>query len=746
MSEGDSNIQMPLAITGMACRLPGASDLDSLWDLIIGGKNAIGQYPSDRVDPDVYYSAEPGATGRTHTRLAGVVSPQRANSPVSIANQLDSSVDDAHRSMCEVAELACRHAGLDPWDLTPRNTGVYVGHDWGSQRFGDQLCAGKLDEAAEILKELPELQHFPAHDRLCLADDFLNSMRARLPSPAPSADPAASLVAGTTSRALGLEGPYLAIDSACAASLQAMLAAARALQLGQIEMAIVGGASTCRADTLIEFSKAQACSATGSRPFDADADGVICSEGYVAIVIKTLTRAVADGDRIHGVVRGLGVSSDGSGAGPWAPQSEGQTLAIRRAYAHGLDMSRVQYIEAHATSTQRGDATELRSLTQAFGAQLPSGRNIPVTSLKANIGHTLEAAGLAGLIKTVLCLQHRIIPPAINVKTPNPKVPWESIPFYTPCRAECWPLPEDGRPRRAGVNAFGLGGLNMHVVVDEFDASRATSVAASRPQTIRCADDDAIAVIGRGCLLPGGDRFEYDWRRHKIPPKQIAQANPLDFMMLEAVDQAMFEAGCAPKTFDGARTGVVVGMEFGGDFNAELQMAWRVALHEQALFDALTQRGLDPQQVTATVKSFSTSFLKRWPALFDATGSFQNSAPASRIARTWDLMGGAASVDSGVRSATAALAICCDLLRSGDCEIMVCATGGLRKSGTDFSQTTEDNLLVPDANVRTRALLLTRYDTALRHGNEVFALIRGSRMEATGVDYLDSLLGMSSVR
>ena len=216
------------------------------------------------------------------------------------------------------------------------------------------------------------------------------------------------------------------------------------------------------------FSKAQALSASGSHPFDLRADGFISSDGYAAIILKTLNRALADGDRIHAVIRGIGMSSDGRGKSLWAPRKEGQVEAIRRAYANGVDPSLIQYIEAHGTSTQLGDATELQSLAEVLSPMLPPGRKIPIASVKGNIGHTCEAAGLAGLIKTVLAMHHGIIPPAAGFERPSPGIDLDHLPFIIPPKSLEWPAAPDGNPRRAAVDAFGIGGLNVHLVVDEF--------------------------------------------------------------------------------------------------------------------------------------------------------------------------------------------------------------------------------------------------------------------------------------
>ena len=398
------------------------------------------------------------------------------------------------------------------------------------------------------------------------------------------------MVAGTISKAFGLNGPFMAVNSACTSSLQATMYGVRA----SADRAHRHGDRRRRLGLQIGFAGAlfargQSMSETGSRPFDAGADGLICSEGYVSLVLKTLDRALADGDPIQAVIRGLGASCDGKGKSLWAPRKEGQVKAMARAYRNGLDMATLQYIEAHATSTNLGDATELNALGEILAEKFPAGKKIPITSVKANIGHALESAGLSSVIKTILCLQHHTFVPAINIETLNPKINWDTAPFYIQRELAPWPAQPDGLPRRTAVNAFGIGGLNVHIVLDEFsDYHRqlaATTVRREPPA------DDGVAVIGMGCILPGSadvtkfqelltsgrdpkthapaerlpaalvhepgpfkpyrtpatlggfiTDFAYDWRRHKVPPKQVAEADPLQFMLLDAAEQALVDS------------------------------------------------------------------------------------------------------------------------------------------------------------------------------------------------------------
>ena len=789
---------VPLAIIGMACRLPGANNLDEFWRMLIEGRCAVAELAPDFFDWGLYYDPRQGVRGKTYSRLAAILSDKKFDRQACpVPEELAQSADICHLLMCETAAKACRHAGLDPFNLPLRNAGVFIGHAQGSSRAGEQTYATCVEEAAQFLREIDTLRNLPQQAQDTVIRELVEGVRRKLPSAPGDAveDLSMSMIAGTTAKAFGLTGPFVAVNSACASSLQAMLLAARALQLGRIDMAIVGGCSDFKGDNLILFAQAQAMSATGTRPFDDSADGLILSEGYAAVVVKTLQRALADGDPIQAVIRGLGVASDGRGKSLWAPRKEGQMEAMRQAYRGDVEMSDLQYVEAHATATQLGDATEVGAVAEVLRKCLPTGKKIPISSLKANVGHLLETAGLAGLIKTVLCIQKRTFPPAANLRKLNTKIEWDKIPVYVPVSPTPWPDPPAGKPRRAGVNAFGIGGLNMHVVIDEFTESARqlvavpSSSAAPRSKPATPPDDDAVAIIGMGCVLPGAlniaaywdllasgrdpkcpappgrwrpdlackpgphqrfhcptslggyiTDFQYDWRARKLPPKQVAQADLLQFMLLDAADQALQDAGLDKRSFDRVRTGVLVGTEFSGDFAYQLQLGMRLPEMNRMLAPILARQGVAPGDVQQIQNKFAEVLLAHWPALVDESGSFSTSSLASRISKTWDLMGGAAAIDSGGTSSLAALEACVNMLLSGDCDLMVCAGGQRRMTLPVYEDMSRTGRLSPDANPRppfdARAngfvpgegvgvLLLKRLSDARRDGDPIRGIIRG---------------------
>ncbi|QDV85602.1 type I polyketide synthase [Planctomycetes bacterium TBK1r] len=772
----------PLAVIGMACRLPGADDLDEYWSLMIEGRSAIAELPPERLDQRRYYDPEIGRFGKTYSKIGGIVGNRKTPiEPFRLSDHDIDNADHSHLDLCQVAGQAIRDAGLDPQATGSTRGGVYVGHQRGSNLIGELTLGVMATQAMDCLRQTDYVSQMSAHEQAALVEEMAHRVRRDLPERRPGGGPflESSEASRLISKAFGLDGPCLSINAACSSSLVALAAGAHALQMGDIDLAVIGGLSYCKLDALILFSQAQTVSGTGSRPFDADADGLVAAEGYVVAVVKTLERALADKDPIRAVIRGIGVSSDGKGKSLWAPRREGQIAAVRRAYSADVAPSSVQYVEAHATSTPVGDSTEINSLAEAFNESFESELNqkIPIGSVKANIGHTLEAAGLAGLIKTVLAMQHRMIPPVINLRQPNPKVDWAAAPFQLPTTAIPWPDPPPGSPRRAGVNAFGIGGLNVHVVLEEHSTATPRRFRSPGEQS---ADDRSIAVVGAALLTPGartiaqfwdllstgqdpkvpvpddrwdvrldhGDEakrwvggfiqdYQYDWRRHRIPPKQVANADPLQFMILDTVAQALEDSGYKSK-LDHEHTAVIVGNLVGGEASSQLLVGLRLPALREVIETVLSEKGVPPAQIAETSQRFAEVLLERMPALLDETGGFSNSSLASRITKTYDLMGGAFALDSSDNSSIMAVNTARGFLLRGGCK-MVIAAGAQRDLGPHaFECLRLASRLSPSGRVRSldqysdgmapaegvAVVLLKKLSDAKADGDEILSVIR----------------------
>ena len=278
----------------------------------------------------------------------------------------------------------------------------------------------------------------------------------------------ANVVSGRVANLLDLQGPNYSTDAACASSMAALLDACRLLQTRQVDTMLAGATDRCmEAPTYAKFSAIGALSPSHSTPFDARANGFVMGEGAGVLLLKRLSDAIDDGDDIKAVIRGVGGSSDGRGKGITAPSQRGQVQAVSRAYAQaGYDPSTVELVEAHGTSTKVGDATELSTLSLLWKG-LDGGDHIAVGSVKSQIGHLKAAAGIAGIMKACNAVYHATIPPSAGFVTPNPTVEWDEIPFFVPTKALDWAKP-DSNPRRAGISAFGFGGTNFHVTLEEY--------------------------------------------------------------------------------------------------------------------------------------------------------------------------------------------------------------------------------------------------------------------------------------
>ncbi len=784
--------QIPVAVIGLSCRLPGAPSPEAFWKLVRSGQHAIAPLSKERLNQSLHFDPRKGQLGKTYTKLGATISYDAVWELQRRVPALADCKEPTFLLLCAVALEAWEHAGLhSPSNGVYANTGVYLGHTRSSGCTSDRTFHHLAPEMTQILSRSTEFRQAVGSSAEARAEAILAAVRSKYAEARQQRTPpnTAHQAAWRVARCLGVDGPTMSFNAACASSMQALVQGVRALQLGAIEMAIVGGATYLHSETLRVFSQAQSVSATGSRPLDAEADGLVVGEGCVLFVLKRLDQALADGNPIQAVLGGMGISSDGKGKSLWAPRAEGQIEAIRRAYRGGPGLSSIGYLEAHATSTQLGDATEINALTDMWSppqhtSQPGRSEKIPLGSVKANIGHTLETAGAAGLLKMILAMQHGEIPPIASLQTPNTKIDWRSSPFYAPKELTPWAEPADGQPRRGAVNSFGIGGLNVHLVVEEFSHTH----QAKQPTVVRPGyqvPPEPIAVIGRGCILPGAGNlaelvdlmqsqrdpklgqvpaerwspnlyptspqgrhlsaggyvtdFEYDWRRHRVPPKQVATANPLQFMILDAVEQAFVEAGYGEREFNRQRTGVVVGALFGGDFSYQLQLGLRLPEFQERVREQLAEQGVTPIEIDAVCKSFETSFLEEMPALTDETGSFSSSSLASRITKTFNLMGGAAAVEAGMSSSLAALECCCHQLVAGDAEMMICVGGQRDMSPVKYRDWAESSMLASSSprspfdsqsdgclpGEGSVALLLKRLSDAERDGDPIVGTIMG---------------------
>ena len=357
----------------------------------------------------------------------------------------------------------------------------------GSALGGDKYVRTTLRIAyPEFDRELslsPSFAALPAEVQAAIRAEARERFVSDLPTITEDTMPGelSNIMAGRVSALFNLRGPNFTTDAACASALAGMSAAIAGLQSHQIDACISGGVDhNMGPGAFVRFCKIGALSATGTRPFDAGADGFVMGEGAALFVLKRLSDAEKAGDHVYAVVLGIGGSSDGKGKGITAPNPIGQKLAVRRAWENaGADPASIGMLEAHGTSTRVGDATELGALDEIFGAHGAAPGSIALGSVKSNIGHLKAAAGAAGLFKAVMSLNDKVLPPSLNFNDPNPNVDWSSTPFRVNTELREW-THSGPDPRRAGVSAFGFGGTNFHVALEEYVPGRHRAPDAAR--------------------------------------------------------------------------------------------------------------------------------------------------------------------------------------------------------------------------------------------------------------------------
>jgi acyl transferase domain-containing protein/acyl carrier protein len=453
----------PIAVVGIGCRFPGTATPEEFWALLRDGVDMIGDMPADRPDFERYYDPDPAREGRTYTRRGGFLRnlPDRFEPQFfGISAREAEAMDPQQRMLLEVAWEALEHAGIAPDSLRRSATGVFAGVS--------------TDDYLRLTTSLREPETLTAYS--ALGNAF-------------------SVAAGRISYFLGLQGPCIHVDTACSSSLVAVHLACQSLRGGESNLALAGGVNLVLSPmTPIWRCGLRALSPDGRcKTFDAAADGYGQGEGCGIVVLKRLSDAQADGDRVLALIRGSAVNHDGPSSGLTAPNGLAQEKLIRRALDNAkIDPGAVSYIEAHGTGTSLGDPIEVNALGAVFRDRP---RPLLIGSVKSNIGHAEAAAGIACLIKTVLAVYYREIPPSLHFHNPNPYIPWEELPVRVVTERTAWP---EGK-RIAGVSSFGLSGTNAHVVVEEV-APVPEREEKHRPSYLLCLSaktQPALAALAR---------------------------------------------------------------------------------------------------------------------------------------------------------------------------------------------------------------------------------------------------------
>jgi len=727
-----------IAIVGLGGIFPGAPTLERFWTHVRGGVDAAREVPAGRwlLPPDEAYHPGVGTPDHVYSKRGYFLDPFRLD-PDGL--QLDPAVLTELDPLYHLA----LHAGRQAWRdgstraLNPGRVGVILGN-----------LALPTDASSALAREV-------------LLRTFEEQITGQSAPPAQPTHTLNRFVTGLPAelvgQSLGLGGTCHTLDAACASSLYAVKLAVDELLAGQADAMLAGGVS--RPDCLytqMGFSQLHALSPSGRcAPFDAAADGLVVGEGCGVLLLKRLADAVRDGDRIHAVIAGIGLSNDVQGK-LLAPSSEGQLRAMRAAYQQaGWAPQDVGLIECHATGTPVGDATEFASLRTLWGNSGWRAGQCVIGSVKSNIGHTLTAAGSAALLKALFALRAQTLPPTANFARPAPVMDYEASPFRV--LAEARPWADNGRPRRAGVSAFGFGGINAHILLEEW---RPTTTSVTVPANVPARP--AVAIVGMEARfgpwqslrayqerMLGGrphdapspptrwwgvndsawgraelagmaerrgwfiDELALPADKFRIPPRELEELLPQQLLMLQVAAGAIADAKWNADQL--LRTGVFLGIEL--DLNTtNYQLRW--ALPERARAWA--------QQLG--VEMTPAEFAAWLAALREATGPALNanrtmgglaSVAASRIAREFHIGGPSFTLSSEETSGLHALHVAVQMLQNG--ELDQALVGAVDFAGEARSVLASMKEAPTDG---AAALVLKRHADALRDGDRIYAVIR----------------------
>jgi acyl transferase domain-containing protein/NAD(P)-dependent dehydrogenase (short-subunit alcohol dehydrogenase family)/acyl-CoA thioesterase FadM len=649
----------PIAIVSLGAVVPGAADPASFWEQILAGRSGLSDASLDRPElAECFLRAGAVCADKTYTFLGGYVrdlGSRQEHLPFSAAELARLSL--AQRLL--TTSVAQCLDGLPSTTLDGKRTAVFIGATAdGVGEYDEALLAVSLAEAAgSEARDASEARAFRQRIEAALgrsADD--------LSAIAPHASYTAVL-----ERLIGNPVRVVCVDAACASSLYALVLGVEALRAGECDVVLAGGVFAPGPAGSCLFSQFQGLSARGSRPFDAGADGVVFGNGSAMLVLKRLSTALRDGDHVHAVVRGFGLSSDGKSPSVAVPKKAGQVLAMRRAYeTTGVDPATVQYVEAHATSTVVGDTVEFSALEEVFRTAGEAASPIELGSVKALVGHTGWTAGTTSIVKMIQALEAGRLPPQGNYESPS--VTLAGSPFTISTTAKPWPANRPGEPRRTAVNGFGFGGTNAHVILEEFTPSLHTERLPVEPER---AEVPSLVALGVAAVFPferGTLRFDAAEAR-TLPPGMMILPDVEEEMDLgqhlavKAAGTVLGQLGPWWKE-ERERIGIVLGVDGKSGRSIEVNQRIYLDLLRSRLAAREAEHGALAAALTRSAERIRPSGPYTLPGLMPNVTS-------GRVANVFNLRGPNLVVGRQERSLFEALSAAARLLAAGTCEVVL---------------------------------------------------------------------------
>jgi acyl transferase domain-containing protein/NAD(P)-dependent dehydrogenase (short-subunit alcohol dehydrogenase family) len=492
----ENTVNRAIAIVGVGAILPDAPNVPAFWNNVKTGRYSITDVPADRWNPASYFDADPTAPDKTYSKIGGWVrdytwDPMKWRLP--IPPRVADGMDIAQKWAVACTREALEDYGYPKRPLDLDRTAVILGNAMAGEKHYLSSVRVFFPEYAHELEETAGFAHLPQALQREITEQFHERIGKRYDAITEDTMPGelANCMAGRIANLYNFHGPNYVCDAACASAMAAISSAVEGLLANDFDVAVSGGVDrNMGAPTFVKFCKIGALSATGTRPYAEGADGFVMGEGAAMFLLKRLADAERDQDKIYAVLRGIGASSDGKGKGITAPNPIGQKFCIERAWRNaGVAPSVGTLIEGHGTSTRVGDVVEAQSMADVLNHTSLPPHSVALGSVKSNIGHLKGAAGAAGMLKAALALHHKVLPPSLHCEHPSPDIDFAHSPLFVNTELKPWEIPADA-VRRVGVSAFGFGGTNFHMVMEEHipgklngNGKKSIAVPASPPMT-----------------------------------------------------------------------------------------------------------------------------------------------------------------------------------------------------------------------------------------------------------------------
>ncbi len=516
----ENTVNRAIAIVGVGAILPDAPNAPAFWNNVKTGRYSITDVPADRWNPSSYFDADATAPDKTYSKIGGWVreypwDPMKWRLP--IPPRVADGMDIAQKWAVACTREALEDYGYPKRPLDLDRTAVILGNAMAGEKHYLSSVRIFFPEYAHELEETAGFAHLPEALQREITEQFHGRIGKRYDAITEDTMPGelANCMAGRIANLYNFHGPNYVCDAACASAMAAISSAVEGLLANDFDVAVSGGVDrNMGAPTFVKFCKIGALSATGTRPYAEGADGFVMGEGAAIFLLKRLADAERDQDKIYAVLRGIGASSDGKGKGITAPNPIGQKFCIERAWHNaGVAPSVGTLIEGHGTSTRVGDVVEAQSMADVLNQTSLPPHSVALGSVKSNIGHLKGAAGAAGMLKAALALHHKVVPPSLHCEHPSPDIDFAHSPLYVNTELKPWEIPADGT-RRVGVSAFGFGGTNFHMVMEEHipgklngngkhSISVPVSLPVAQPVTMHAAPPFVSAGASRKTPLRG---------------------------------------------------------------------------------------------------------------------------------------------------------------------------------------------------------------------------------------------------